>query len=154
MTNLDATTTAAAPDLQARRLPALRRASLGALVMLIVQFGLGIGVNLYVTLPAKGSAGDAFSNGAVLALHAVVGLLLIVTAIALLVRAIIARHRPVIAAAAVGLLAIATAAASGFSFVRDGTNAASLAMALATGVAMLCYALALYLVRTPATRPA
>jgi len=82
----------------------------------------------------------------------VVGLLLVVAAIGLLVRAIIARHGPVIAAAAVGLVAIATAATQGFSFVRDGANAASLAMALATGVAMLCYAVTLYLVRTPAQR--
>lgn len=152
MTNLD-TKAEAAPALQARRLSGLRRASLGALVMLVVQFGLGIGVNLYVTLPANGSGGDAFSNGPLLALHVVVGLLLIVAAIGLLVRAIIARHRAVIAAAAVGLLAIATAATQGFSFVSDGSDAASLAMALATGVAMLCYAIPLYLVRTPAQRP-
>jgi len=151
MTNLD-TKTQAAPARQAQRLSGLRRASLGALVMLIVQFGLGIGVNLYVTLPAKGSGGDAFSNGPLLALHAVVGLLLVVAAIGLLVRAIIARHGPVIAAAAVGLLAIVTAATQGFSFVSDGTNAASLGMALATGVAMLCYAVALYLVRPTAQR--
>jgi hypothetical protein len=151
LTNLD-TRAGAAPALQARRLSGLRRASLGALVMLVVQFGLGISVNLYTSLPAKGSAGDAFSNGPVLVLHVVVGLLLIVAAIGLLVRAIIARHGPVITAAAVGLLAIATAATQGFSFVSDGTNAASLAMALATGVAMLCYAIALYLVRTPAQR--
>ena len=151
MTNLD-TRAGAAPALQARRLSGLRRASLGALVMLVVQFGLGISVNLYTSLPAKGSAGDAFSNGPVLALHVVVGLLLLVAAIGLLVRAIIARHGPVIAAAAVGVVAIATAATQGFSFVRDGTNAASLAMALATGVAMLCYAITLYLVRTPAQR--
>jgi hypothetical protein len=151
MTNLD-TEAGAAPALQARRLSGLQRASLGALVMLVVQFGLGISVNLYTSLPAKGSAGDAFSKGPVLALHVVVGLLLIVAAIGLLVRAIIARHGPVIAAAAVGLLAIATAATQGFSFVSDGTNAASLAMALTTGVAMLCYAIALYLVRTPARR--
>jgi hypothetical protein len=151
ITSLD-TKAGAAPALQAQRLSGLRRASLGALVMLVVQFGLGISVNLYTSLPAKGSAGDAFSNGPVLALHVVVGLLLIVAAIGLLVRAIIARHGPVIAAAVVGLLAIATAATQGFSFVSDGTNAASLAMALATGVAMLCYAIALYLVRTPAQR--
>jgi hypothetical protein len=151
MTNLDAKA-AAAPALAARRLSGLRRASLGALVMLIVQFGLGVGVNLYTTLPAKGSAGDAFSNGPLLVLHVVVGLLLIVAAIGLLVRAIIARHGPVIAVAAVGLLAIVAAATQGFSFVSDGTNAASLAMALATGVAMLCYATALYLVRAPAPR--
>jgi hypothetical protein len=150
MTNLD--TKEAAPALQARRLTGLRRASLGALVMLVVQFGLGIGVNLYTTLPAKGTASDAFSNGAVLVLHVVVGLLLIVAAIGLLVRAIIARHGPVIAAAAVGLLAIVTAATQGVSFVSNGSNAASLAMALATGVAMLSYAIALYLVRTPAQR--
>jgi hypothetical protein len=149
-TNLD--TAEGAPALEARRLSGLRRASLGALVMLIVQFGLGIGVNLYITLPDKGSAGDAFSNGPLLVLHVVVGLLLVVAAIGLLVRAIIARHGPVIAAAAVGLLAIATAATQGFSFVSDGTNAASLAMALATGVAMLCYVIALYLVRPPAQR--
>ena len=151
ITSLD-TKAGAAPALQAQRLSGLRRASLGALVMLVVQFGLGISVNLYTSVPAKGSAGDAFSNGPVLALHVVVGLLLIVAAIGLLVRAIIARHGPVIAAAVVGLLAIATAATQGFSFVSDGTNAASLAMALATGVAMLCYAIALYLVRTPAQR--
>ena len=151
MTNLD-TEAQAAPARQARQLSGLRRASLGALVMLIVQFGLGIGVNLYISLPGKGSAGDAFSNGPLLVLHVVVGLLLVVAAVGLLVRAIIARHGPVIAAAAVGLVAIATAATQGFSFVSDGTNAASLAMALATGVAMLCYAIALYLVRTPAER--
>ena len=145
------TSAGAAPALQSRRLSGLRRASLGALVMLVVQFGLGIGVNLYVTLPAKGGGG-AFSNGPLLALHVVVGLLLILAAIGLLVRAIIARHGAVIAVAAVGLLAIATAATQGFSFVSDGTNAASLAMALATGVAMLSYAIALYLVRTPAQR--
>ena len=150
MANLD--TAAGAPAVAARRLASLRQASLGALVMLIVQFGLGIGVNLYISLPGKGSAGDAFSNGPLLVLHVVVGLLLVVAAVGLLVRAIIARHGPVIAAAAVGLVAIATAATQGFSFVSDGTNAASLAMALATGVAMLCYVIALYLVRTPAQR--
>src|SRR5262249_9934122 len=70
----------------ARRLERLRGASMGAAVMLVIQFGLGVGVNLYVTLPAavKGegeagggrSVGQAFSNGALLALHTVFGLLL------------------------------------------------------------------------------
>ncbi len=52
-----------------------------------------------------------------------------------------------------GLLAIATAATQGFSFVRDDTAAASLTMAIATGVAMLCYAFTLYLVRVPDGQP-
>jgi hypothetical protein len=36
------------------------------------------------------------------------------------------------------------AAASGAKFVGNGLNSASISMALATAVAMLCYAVALY----------
>jgi hypothetical protein len=152
MTNAG-TVTAAVPAQQARRLSALRRASLASLVMLIVQFGLGIGVNLYVILPKAGSGGrkisQAFSNGPALALHVVLGLLLIVAAIGLLVQAVMARHGRVIALAALGLVAIAAAAMQGFSFVHDSTNAASMGMAVATAVAMLCYVVTLFVVRDP-----
>lgn len=141
---------------QTRRLTGLRRASLVTLVLLIVQFGVGIGVNLYVSLPAAGSggrpAGQAFSNGAVLALHVVLGLLLVVSAIGLLVQAIVARHWPVVAAAGLGLIAMVGAAGQGFSFVHDSTNAASMGMAAAGCLALLCYAAVLYLVRPPAGR--
>jgi hypothetical protein len=137
-------------------LQSLRGASLGAAVMLVIQFGLGIGVNLYVALPGAGPAGrgigQAFSNGALLAAHTVLGLLLIVTAVSLLVRAIIARHRPLILTSAVGLLAILAAAGYGASFVHGSTNAASLGMALATAVAMLCYIAALFALGLPARR--
>ena len=136
-----------------RRLERLRGASMGAAVMLVIQFGLGVGVNLYVTLPGTGpggrGVGQAFSNGALLALHTVFGLLLVVTAVSLLVRAIAARHRPVIVTSAVGLLAIIAAAGSGASFVSDSANGASLGMALATGVAMLCYLVSLFILGRP-----
>jgi hypothetical protein len=139
-----------------RRLERLRGASMGAAVMLVIQFGLGVGVNLYVTLPAAGrggrGVGQAFSNGALLALHTVFGLLLVVTAISLLVRAIAARHRPVIVTSAVGLLAIIAAAGSGASFVGDSATGASLGMALATGVAMLCYLVSLFILGRPNQR--
>jgi hypothetical protein len=138
---------------QARKLSALRRASLASLVMLIVQFGLGVGVNLYVSLPSAGSGGrkisQAFTNGPALALHVVLGLLLIVAAIGLLVQAIMARYPLIIVLAAVGLVAIAGAAMQGFSFVHDSTNATSMGMAVATAVAMACYAAALFIVRAP-----
>ncbi len=142
-----------------RQLERLRGASLGAAVMLVIQFGLGIGVNLYVILPAAGrggrSLGQAFSNGAILAAHAVLGLLLVVTALSLLVRAIIARHGPVIVTSAVGLLAILAAAGFGGSFVHSSTNGASMGMAMATGVAMLCYIAALFILgRAPRRGPA
>jgi hypothetical protein len=146
-----------APAQQARRMTALRRASLASLVMLVVQFALGVGVNLYVSLPAAGSGGrkisQSFTDGPALALHVVLGLLLIVSAIGLLVQAIIARHGRVIALAALGLVAIAGAAMQGFSFVHDSTNAASMGMAVATAVAMLCYVVTLFVVRAPAGGP-
>ncbi len=40
---------------------------------------------------------------------------------------------------AAGLLAIIVAAGSGVAFVRDGSNGASLAMALAAAIALFCY---------------
>jgi len=126
----------------------LARGNLAAAIMLLIQYGLGIGVNLYVTLPAAGGGGrgigDAFSSGPVLAVHTVLGLLLILTALSMVVRSVIARHRASIVTSAVGLLAILAAAGFGAGFTRDGSAAASLGMALATGVALLSYIIGLF----------
>ena len=127
---------------RARLFARLRSSSMGALVMLILQFALGIGVNLYIS-PAKGGFGEAFSNGALLAIHAVLGLLLILAAISQVVLAIRVRHGVIIGASALGLVAIVAAASSGASFLSDQAEGSSLGMALATGVAMLCYAVCL-----------
>ncbi len=78
------------------------------------------------------------------------GLLLLASAIAVLTRAIMARRMPVVVISAIGLLAILGAAAAGSSFVSTGKAAASMAMALATGVALLCYVIALYTLRPAA----
>jgi hypothetical protein len=120
----------------------LRGSSMGALVMLILQFALGIGVNLYIA-PAKGGFGEAFSNGPLLAIHAVLGLLLILAAIGHLVVAIRVRQAVMITLSAVGLVAIVVAASSGASFLSDQAEGSSLGMGLATAVAMLCYAVCL-----------
>jgi hypothetical protein len=137
-----------------RQLLALRGNTFGVLVMLIVQFAIGVVVNLYATIPAKdkgsgifGAIGRALTNGpASLATHAGLGLLLVLAAIALVVRSVIARHTASIVLSVIGLAAIAAAALNGARFVADGGPAsASLAMALATAVAMLCYATALLL---------
>jgi len=50
-----------------------------------------------------------------------------------------ARHRGGIAASAAGLAAIIAAAFSGAAFVSDEQAGASMAMAILTGVALLCY---------------
>jgi hypothetical protein len=143
-----------AADLPPRQLLALRGNTFGILAMLIVQFAIGIVVNLYATVPAKdkGSGifdaiGSALSSGpASLATHAGLGLLIVLTAVALVVRSIIARHTASIVLSVLGLAAIASAALNGARFVADGGPAnASLAMALSTAAAMLSYATGLLL---------
>lgn len=137
----------------ARPLPSqvrgLRRASAVALVLLLIQYMLGIGINLYVQVPHADQGhdfGTAIVNGpAAITIHIVVGLLLVLAAIGLLVQAIRARLPAVIVASAVGLVAIAGAMSSGAEFVHDASSAASMTMAVLTGVAMLGYASSLYL---------
>lgn len=137
-----------------RQLAALRGNTFGALALLIVQFAIGSVVNLYATIPVKdkgsgilGAIGRALTNGPVsLATHAGLGLLIVLAAVALVVRSIVARHTASVALSAIGLAAIVSAALNGARFVADGGPAsASLAMALSTAVAMLCYATGLLL---------
>ncbi len=143
---------------QASRLTALRGASMGASVMLIAQYVLGIWVNLYVSVPAadKGAGfaaaiGRALANGpAALAVHAALGLLLVVTGISAVVRAILARHRAVIVTSPIGLVAIIGAGSGGAAFVGNGKDGASFAMAWLTALAMLSYLVSLFILgRTP-----
>lgn len=140
----------APPSVQkmASRRAGLQRTSLAVLIMVIVQFGLGIGVNLYVTLPPAGIPGrsndQAFANGPLLAAHAVVGLLLVITAIYLLIRAIIARQVTLVVTSASGLAAIITAAIYGAGFASKVTDADSMGMAVATAVALASYAIGLF----------
>jgi hypothetical protein len=129
----------------ASRLAALRGTCMGAAVLLIIQFALGIGVNLYVTLPKHKSFFSQVFGSATLAAHAIVALLLLGAAIGALVRAIRARRAIVLTSA--GLAAILVAAIAGASFVGNGSNGASLGMALATAVAMFCYLAAIFSLR-------
>lgn len=136
-----------ATEITRPRPAALRRNSAGISVMLLIEYGLGMAVNLYVQVPrsdqgagAATALGRALTHSPVLlAAHAAFGLLLIVGGINVLVRAIRTRHRLLIAASAAGLAAIVAAGASGAAFASNGRAGASLAMALLTGVALLCY---------------
>jgi hypothetical protein len=114
--------------------------------VLIVQFALGMGVNLYVTLPAAGHPGHSsfFGNGPLLAIHATLGMFLILVAIFVLVRAIMARNVTLIVTSAVGLAAILVAAFFGSGFTSKLTDGYSLGMAMATAVALACYAVGLF----------
>jgi heme A synthase len=129
-------TTGQRPHAQAER---LRMASFGALTMLILQFVLGTAYNLWGTAPTAGKPIGTFSSP-LLAVHVILGILIILAAIMLVVRAVQAKAGPVLVASIVGLVAVLGAFGAGESFAHDGANGASFGMALATAVAMLCYA--------------
>ena len=130
----------------------LRRASFGAVCALLIEYGLGMGVSLFVNVPDKdqgkgmgASFGNAFSNGpAALAVHAGVGLLLVINVIVVLIISLRTRLPLMIATGVIGLLAVVGAASSGANFVDKGQNSASMTMAVLTGVAIACYVVNLY----------
>lgn len=121
--------------------------------MLLIEYGLGIWMNLYGQLPASDNGASlpaafarAIADGPVgLSIHAVLGTLLIVSAVAAVVRAFLGRRPVLIGAAIVGLAAIVIAALSGARFVGHGADSASMSMAIAAGVAIGAYALMLFL---------
>ena len=149
MTGSQAVAPPSAQKRQARQ-AGLRQASLAIVIVLIVQFALGISVNLYVTLPAAGHHGHAswFGNGPLLALHAALGMFLVLAAVFVLVRAIMARNRTLIATSAAGLVAIFLAFFFGSNFTDKLTNGYSLGMAIAFAAALTCYVIALYAAST------
>jgi len=139
-----ATTRTATPE-PAAPYAALRGNCMGAAILLIAQFALGMGVNLYVSVPRHKSFLPAVFSSVVLAAHAILALALLGAAGAALVRAI--RLRIAIIFTAIGLAAVLTAAISGATFVKNASNGASLAMALATAVAMFSYLAAVFRLR-------
>src|SRR5215470_13534199 len=88
----------------AGQLEIIRRTSFGMTVALLIQYALGMVVNLYVTVPARDQGGGvltaigrAFANGPVaLAVHAGLGLLIVLGTISLVVRSVVSRRRSLI----------------------------------------------------------
>jgi hypothetical protein len=138
------------------RLARVRRGSLAVLVLIVVEYAIGMYVNLYVTIPRADhgqSVGSAIANGpATLSIHAVIGMLLGIGALGVLVQAVMARHLAAIAWSAAGLFVLALASAMGASFTSSGRPADSMGMSVLTGVGLLCYAANLYWPRPPHQR--
>ena len=128
---------------QASRLVRLRLSSLGAVIMLIVQFVLGIVYNLYGTAPTSTKSVGLFSSPD-LALHVILGILLFIAALGQLIRAISVRHRLSIWLSAVGLLSILGAGFAGLGFAGSGASSASLGMSLAFATALACYVILVF----------
>jgi hypothetical protein len=143
------------------RVRALRANALAGLIMLLIEYSLGISANLYSALPPAdrnkslfAGLGAAVGNGPVIVtLHALLGTLLLVTAAAAVLRASLLGARALIALSGGALVATLIAWLSGTAFVGHQTAGASLSMALAAAMATLCYALIIFTLGVRWTAP-
>lgn len=141
-----------------RALSGLRLQLYIAVILLVVEFALGTFVNLYAKLPAadKGTSlfaafGAAVGSGPVsVALHAILGTLIVLAGISVIVRAVSIRSILHLVLAIMGMLAVLMAWVSGTGFIGSQAEGASFGMAVATAIALLCYATSLFLLPRPA----
>ncbi len=133
-------------------LMALRGNTLGVLVMLVLQYSLGMWVNLEASVPSGdatagfwGAFVGAITNGPLaLTLHALLGTLLMVSAGILMWRALRIRQPLWLVLAVIGFLSLALAWITGARFTATGAATSSLFMALLTALALLCYVVILF----------
>jgi heme A synthase len=115
--------------------------------LLVVQFILGMITNLFVQFPDTTQEVQQWEFARTqlpLMMHIALGLLLFVSGITFLVRAINARERIWIISSSTGLLGIVAAIISGTAFVPTQADRYSLLMALAFMLALLAYGWGLY----------
>ena len=138
----------------------LRRLALGAVVLVLVQAGIGMVVNLDVTIPehhpgarpanyfsgSASSIGWAITHGAAaLAIHATLGLAVAVLVIGVAVRSFAVASRPVRPWSVLAALLVIGAGFNGASFLDFNNDVSSLIMAMLAFAAVACYAVVLYL---------
>ena len=151
---------ATAPPGRASRAGRLLLANLAACALLIIQYLLGMAVNLYVTLPGRhpgAGAGDYFGGAAAglawviahgpawAAVHAAFGLALAVAALASIAAARGQGSRAVTGTSVLGALAIVGAGFNGASFLDYGHAFSSMIMAGLWALALACYLAGLFL---------
>lgn len=142
----------------------LRRLVLGVAVAVLAQTGIGMVVNLYARIPAQhpgahpssyftGSARSvvwAISHGApALAIHATLGLVVVVLAIAVAFSAVRGSNRALKIWLTLAAGLVIGAGFNGASFLDFNHNTRSLLMALLALGSVACYTTALFLLVSP-----
>jgi hypothetical protein len=125
----------------------LRTHALVLIGMLIVQYAVGMYIDLFVPFP-EGQVGDqlwgfAWSQ-APIAIHIILALLIFAGAVVLCIRAARTRERVWLWASGIGFLAILAAGGSGASFIPSQDDIFSYSMALAFLVAVFAYGWGIY----------
>ncbi|TMC53936.1 MAG: hypothetical protein E6J20_05985 [Chloroflexi bacterium] len=142
----------------------LRSLFLGGLILLVVQFLLGMGVNLFVTIPLThpgANPPEYFSGVAqsvtwailhgpiLLIIHAVLGFVLLAFGIRILISAIRSRERGLIIAASIGAVAILGAGFNGGSYLNYHEDFSSMIMASFFAIAVVAYVVGMFLMVEP-----
>ena len=144
----------------------LQQNYLGTLLTLVLQFLLGMAVNLFVKIPTDhpGSNPPEYFSGVVqsvawavlhgpllLTLHAALGIFLVFFAVDLLVRAIRIRARSHILTAAFGAFGVIGAGFNGGSYLNYHEDFSSMIMSAGFAVAVTSYAIGLYVAHRAAS---
>ncbi len=138
----------------------LRLQAFGAVVLICIQAGLGMFVNLFVSIPThhSGSQPSNFFSGSVrslwwsidhgavaLVLHTILGLLLAVMVVELVVRSFGLGRRSVITWSLLGALLTIGAGFNGASFLDFNKDVSSFIMTMLALGALLCFLVVVYL---------
>jgi hypothetical protein len=133
---------------------------LAAIVLILVQSGIGMDVNLFVAIPTQhpGARPSSYFSGSVrsvawavahgapaLVAHAVLGLALALLVICVAGYALRLGHRPIGAWSVLAGLLVIGAGFNGASFLDFNNDISSLIMALLAFGAVACYSVAFYL---------
>ena len=142
----------------------MRDQFLGTLIFLMIQFLLGMAVNLFVTITTNhpGANPPEYFGGVVqsvtwailhghilLVVHASLGLLLVLNALGLLVAAIRARQRDLITVTSFGLFGVLAAGFNGGSFLNYNQDFSSMLMAFFFAIAVVAFAVGLFVMGRP-----
>jgi hypothetical protein len=143
---------------------ALQRQTFAAVLLILIQSGIGMYVDLFVTIPSP-HAGSSPSNylsgsgrsllwavehgGVTLAIHTVLGVLLGVMVIGIVAQAIRSSRQSIWMWSIFGALTLIGAGFNGASFLDYNKDASSLIMALLAFGAAACFVVVLFLLSVP-----
>lgn len=150
------------------RMTELRRLGMALVFLCLVQYLLGMLLNLYVSIPRHhpGSSGTDYfsrayqsvlwglSHGGLLAAHAGLGILILLASLRLVLAAFQAPSRGLRALAVLGLLAVLAAGFNGASFLSYHQDLSSMIMAASFAVALFCFSWVVFRAATKAPQAA
>lgn len=123
------------------------------LVLLVLQYILGMIANLEAQLPNGNVSSWVFGHSIIIQLHIYLGTLLIVVALVAVILSLVARHPIGIVAAVAGLALLVFAWLSGVQFLATQQNDVSLKMAIGFMGAFIAYLLGYFFSGVSSQRP-